>query len=127
MGCICLCACNSGPVPQNASTQTDSLGRAVPASVHNDADLLVYRCGQPDKVLDTSDDNPRPPIPSRILTYRKAHLKIAYLPSEPIGQPPPYHWKVIGMIDTRTNHAIEASKMQTTLEKRLPCALRNPQ
>ena len=127
IGSIGLAGCDSGPVTENAPTHTDSLGRAVPTWVHNDADLLVYRCGQPDRILDTSEDDPRPLIPTRILTYRKAHLKIAYVPSDSVDQAPPYHWKLMGLIDTRTNHAIDASELRSTLEKRLPCMLRNPQ
>ena len=126
MVCIGILGCDSGNTSQSTPSQTDSLGRQVPAWVHDDADLLVYRCGQPDRVLDTSEDDPRPLIPSRILTYRKAHLKIAYVPSDPADQPPPYHWKLMGLIDTRANHAIEASELRSTLEKRLPCMLKNP-
>jgi hypothetical protein len=127
LGCLVLTGCDSTPSQPAPSTSGDSLGRQVPAWVTNDADLLLYRCGQPDKVLDTSEDDPRPLIPSRILTYRKAHLKIAYVPSDPADQPPPYHWKLMGLIDPRTNHAIDASELRSTLEKRLPCMLKNPQ
>lgn len=121
--CLGMNGCDSAPAPANAS---DSLGRSVPASVTNDAELLVYRCGKPDKVLDTSEDDPRPPIPSRIMTYQKAHLKIAYIPGGPFDQPPPYHWKIMGVIDTRTNTAVSADKLQSTLQSRLPCMLANP-
>jgi hypothetical protein len=117
--------CDSTPTP-TPSAHTDSQGREVPAWVTNDAELLVYRCGPPDKVLDTSEDDPRPPIPSRILTYRKAHLKIAYIPTGQMGEPPLYHWKLMGLIDTRTNTAVRADELQSTLQRRLPCMLSDP-
>jgi len=126
IGCAGLLGCDNSP-SSSAPVGTDSSGRTVAASVHNDADLLVYRCGKPDRVLDSSQDVPRPPIPSRILTYRKAHLRFAYVPSGPVGQPPPYHWKLMGVIDTRTNEAIGDSELQTVLNERLPCLLENPQ
>jgi hypothetical protein len=124
---IGLPGCDSGPVTQSAASHTDSLGRTVPAWVQNDADLLVYRCGQPDRDSDTSEDDPRPLIPSRILTYRNAHLDIMYIPHDPVGQPPPYHWKFMGLADTRTHQAIDPSQLRPTLARRLPCMLQNPQ
>lgn len=124
---VIICMALSGCEPtSSAPAHNDSQGQPQPASVTNDAELLVYRCGTPDVILDTSYDNPRPPIPSRILTYRKAHLKIAYLPDAPMGDPPPYHWKILGVIDTRNNKAISASDLQSTLQQRLPCMLSNP-
>lgn len=124
--CLAAIGCDDSH-PTVSGEHTDSLGRAMPASVTNDSELLIYRCGKPDKVLDTSWDNPRPPIPSRLLTYRKAHLKIAYLPSGAIGEPPPYHWKFMGLIDTRNNSAVSADRLKSTLQQRLPCMLSNPQ
>lgn len=121
--CLGMNGCDSTPAPANA---TDSLGRNVPESVTNDAELLVYRCGKPDKVLDTSEDDPRPPIPSRILTYRKAHLRFAYIPEGEFDKPPPYHWKLMGVIDTHTNTAVTPDELKNTLQSRLPCLLANP-
>ena len=118
--------CDSNPTPAASPAHTDSQGRPMPASVTNDSELLIYRCGTPDTVLDTSEDNPRPPIPSRLLTYRKARLKLVYIPSDPIDKPPPYHWKFMGVIDTRTNNAVTPDQLQSTLQHRLPCMLTNP-
>lgn len=112
---------NAAPVPAH----TDSLGRAVPASITNDADLLIYRCGKPDKDDSTAYDNPRPPIPTRLITYNKAHLMFAYYPGggAKVGDPPPYSWKLLGIKDTRTNKAITAEQLKATLSRRLPCAM----
>src|SRR4051812_807369 len=78
-------------------TNQDSLGRPLPASVRNDAELLLYRCGKPDKDDSTENDTPRPPIPSRIIEYRKAKLRLAYVPGGDanVGDPPPYKWKLL--------------------------------
>jgi hypothetical protein len=118
--------CESTPTPPSPSAHADSLGRGVPSWVNNDADLLLYRCGASDIVLDTSNDDPRPLIPSRLVTYRKAHLKFFYVPHDPVNQPPPYHWKLMGMSDTRTNKVIAPNEMQSILQQRLPCMLKNP-
>src|SRR5215470_4492745 len=80
----------SGTSPQNSTTPTDSVGRTIPSSVTNDAELLIYRCGTPDTDESAENDVPRPPIPPRMLTYKKAHLRFAYIPSDSkIGDPPP--------------------------------------
>jgi hypothetical protein len=97
--------------------RSDSLGRAVPASVADDAELLLSRCGKPSKDDSTANDAPRPPIPSRIIEYRKQRLRILFVPSEPVGDPPPYHWKLVGVVDIPSNTATDAK----TAIKRLAC------
>ena len=106
-------------------THTDSLRRLLPAGVTNDSDLLIYRCGTPTKVLDTSEDDPRPPIVTRVLTYQKAHLRFVYVPKETVDNPPTYTWKLMGLIDTKTNQGITPGDMQRVLSRRLPCMLAN--
>jgi hypothetical protein len=124
---VCITIAGCGPTQPTSSGVTDSSGKSVPAWVQDDSDLLLYRCGKPDAVLDTSQDDPRPPIPSRLLTYSKAHLRIAYVPREGMEVPPPYHWKIMGVIDLRNNHAVKADDLNATLQKRLPCMLKNPE
>ena len=123
---------------------TDSIGRPLPDSVTNDAELLLYRCGTPSKDDSTEYDDPRPQIPSRTIEYRKAHLRFAFLPPAAveailnsggnrsaldvlqdvrITDPPPYKWKQFGLVDMLTNKAISAGQLKTTLSKRLPCFL----
>jgi hypothetical protein len=124
--CIADIGCDSGSASPARIEQTDAFGRTLPALLSNDPNILVNRCGKPDEILDTSFDDPRPPIPSRILTYRRAHLRIAYVSADPIGQPPPYHWKLIGIVDTRTNRAVHSNDFVSTFKRQLPCMLANP-
>jgi hypothetical protein len=107
----------------STSTATDSTSQPAPT---NDANSLISRCGKPDVDDSTDYDNPRPPIPSRMLTYNKAHLMFAYVPGggAKIGDPPPYQWKAFGVIDTRTKQAIDTLPLREILTKRMPCALR---
>ena len=97
------------------------------SSARNDAELLIYRCGKPDKDDSTENDRPRPPIPTRLITYKKAHLMFAYYPGgeATIDDPPPYQWKLLGIKDTHTNAALKPEDMKPTLSGRLPCALGN--
>lgn len=109
-----------------SAAQTASTSPHAPVSLHDDADWLMHRCGRPSRDLDTGGFEPAPIVPERILTYGKAHLKIAYVAADARGQDPPYHyhWTLMGMVDTRTNHAIDASAIQSTLQERLPCVLK---
>ena len=121
--CIVAGGCDSSHTSPTESASSDSQNHAVPASVTNDAELMIYRCGKPDVDDETTFDDPRPPIPTRMLTYRKAHLRIAYFANAPLGDPPPYKWKVVGMVDTRNDKAISKALMESTLQQRLPCSL----
>lgn len=126
LACLGVIGCDPAPTQPATPAHADSLGRGVPSWVENDADLLAFRCGRPDTDLDTSLDNPRPPIPSRLMTYRKAHLRFFYVPHDQVDLPPPYHWKFMGIVDTSTHKAIDPHDMQSTLQQRLPCMLKNP-
>ena len=97
---------------------------AAPAPSLDDAGRLIAACGKPDEEIDTSRDNPPPPIPSRMITYRKARLMFAYIPGggAKLGDPPPYRWKYLGPKDTTTNKVVSGN-LRAVLEKRLPCAL----
>jgi len=83
----------------------------------DDAALLLSRCGKPDADDSTAYDNPRPPIPTRWLEYRKAHVKALFIPSGATDAPPPYQWKSIGATDPRTRKPLSPEEAF----KRLPC------
>lgn len=98
---------------------------SAPAITFVGADDLLARCGRPDRDFDTGGFEPAPIIPERVLTYRKAHLKIAYIADDPRGLDPPYHyrWTLMGLVDTQTNRVIELSAFRSTLQTRLHCTL----
>lgn len=96
----------------------------TPDWVDNDADLVISRCGKPDHEMNTAFDHPQPTLPSRFLTYKRAHLKFAYLAAgDSLGEAPPYKWKFVGIIDTRTNKALKAGELEQVLRSRLPCSI----
>lgn len=110
---------NSSSPPSGASPVQTPV-----AEVNDDASLLISRCGKPDIDDSTVYDNPRPPMMSRMLTYKKARLRFAYIQRDGhVGDPPPYTWKMIGIVDTRNETAISAPALKATLTKRLPCSL----
>lgn len=109
----------------SASHQTAPSPSAQPApTFRNSVDLLISRCGRPDRDFDTGGFAPGPLVPARMVIYSKAHLRIAYIADDPVSQDPPYHWKFAGLVDTRTNRAIHLSDTQNTLQERLPCLFR---
>jgi hypothetical protein len=91
----------------------------VDAAIRNDVDLLIDRCGRPDRIAALGGFEPGPLVPQRILTYKKAHLRLSYIDADPIGTPPPFDWMFSAAFDTATNRAVDRS----TLQKRLPCLL----
>jgi hypothetical protein len=115
----------SGPshsVPNPAVT--DSKGRPVPPGVTNDAELLIARCGKPSNDNSTATDDPRPPIPSRIIEYKKTRLRFMFIPggNTHLGDDPPYQWELVGITDER---AADPSKARVVMPseavRRMPC------
>jgi len=121
---VCAIGCDERD-GKPVAKRTDSRGRPVPSSVTNDAELLIHRCGQPDIDDSTENDVPRPPIPSRLITYKKARLMFAYVPGDgaKLGDNPPYKWQIVGVKDTKTNQALSPDRLKKTITDRLPCFL----
>jgi hypothetical protein len=74
----------------------------------DEAQALISRCGPPDQDISTANNDPRPPIPFRVLDYKNEHLRFAFVPGAgaKIGDPPPYIWALSGILDTTTNQRI---------------------
>ncbi len=74
----------------------------------DEAQALINRCGPPDQDISTANNDPRPPIPFRVLDYKSEHLRFAFVPGAgaKIGDPPPYIWALSGILDTTTNQRI---------------------
>ena len=109
---------SSSKSANSASSSTASSN--LPASIKDDADLLIYRCGKPSKDDTTAYDKPRPPIPTRIIDYKKQRVRAVFYPGgdAKVGSPPPYKWKLLPV------PADPITKQPITLEeaiKRLPC------
>jgi hypothetical protein len=91
------------------AAQTIVHAATVPATrAVNQAKALIRRCGPPDQDVSTANNDPRPPIPFRVLDYKSAHLRFAFVPGAgaKIGDPPPYIWALSGILDTTDNQRI---------------------
>lgn len=87
------------------------------------ASIVMSRCGKPDEQRSTAYENPRPPIVSGLIGYRKANVVLLFVPDSRtrIGEAPPYHWEYIGATDMAANvHSRHALAKGEPL-RRLPC------
>ncbi len=76
------------------------------AALAEDASEIITRFGKPDKDDSTAYDQPRPPIVTRFLDYTRRGVRVMLVPTNPIGSPPPYTWKLFGFVDLRTEKRI---------------------
>ena len=72
----------------------------------DDASEIIRRLGKPDKDDSTERDQPRPAIVTRFLDYTRRGVRVMLVPTNPIGSPPPYTWKLFGFIDLRTQQRL---------------------
>lgn len=107
----------AGQVRSKIGKEVHAQGTVHAASLHkkravNQAVALIRQCGQPNRDVSTAYNNPRPPIPFRVLSYKSQHLEFAFVPGggAKIGDPPPYVWKLSGILDTTTNQRITAAQ-----------------
>jgi hypothetical protein len=72
------------------------------------AEALIRSCGAPDRDISTANNDPRPPIPFRVLEYNNQHLQFAFVPGggAKIGDPPPYRWALSGILDSSSNQRV---------------------
>jgi hypothetical protein len=112
------CASKPGAAP--APAHTEAVAQQAPAAPHEDPEVLIRHCGRPDNVADSQWYQPGVTIPSRTLTYSKAHLSITYVSA---GQANPTGWNLSSVVDTETNRALDTTDLHSILEKRLPCAV----
>jgi hypothetical protein len=113
----------------SSDTETNKTTPAASPSIAgstgmNDAELLLAHCGQPSSDDSAENDDPRPPIPSRIIEYKEKRLRFMFVPSgvAKLGDPPPYKWELIGITDMS---AVDPSKARVVTrseaDKRMPC------
>ena len=94
----------------------------VSAAIRNDIDVLLDRCGRPDRITKIGGFEPGPLVPQRIMTYKRAHLRLAYVDADPVGHAPPFDWMLSTAFDTRTNRPLDLN----TVQERLPCLAEKP-
>lgn len=106
---------------QASLSQTVVHAASVPAPRAVDqAAALIQACGTPSRDISTAYNNPRPPIPFRVLDYNGSHLQFAFVPGggAKIGDPPPYQWRLSGVLDSTTNQRVSLQEAAN----RMSCA-----
>ena len=88
------------------------------------ADSLIAKCGKPSLDDSTANDNPRPPIPTRMIENRAKKLRFMFIPGDgaTIGSPPPYHWQLAGITDMTARDPSKARVVShDEAAARMPC------
>lgn len=124
MGACWLVGLFTTPVGTPRSATTGSQPGAAPTAplaFPTDLAQIVAKYGAADSDDSTQFDKPRPLIVTRILEYKKEHVRLAFVPDVPSGQiPPPYKkWKLVGCIDTLKEVKIPEAEAAKRLESRM--------
>lgn len=98
---------NSTPQPTTAGTRDDSKN-------------FISIFGEPDRIISTEYDDPRPPIVTKLLLYKKQNVQVAFIADAPVNSPPPYDaWKLLGFQDGKTKQPISNDELQRRMGKRI--------
>lgn len=115
-------------------TAPSPTGRAQERSgPEDDFAKFIRELGRPDEVDSTENDSPRPPLVTKWIVYRKAKVRITFLPDAPVGSPPPYRrWKVMALQDSETLEPLTSEEVQRRIrhddrEKPPGTVRRNPE
>lgn len=80
---------------------------------------ISAKYGKPDRIKSTEYDKPRPPFVTRMLEYKKENVRFSFLPTAPVGSPPPYaSWYLLGTQDPRDNSVISAEEAARRMQGR---------
>lgn len=86
---------------------------------YDDLTLFISKHGQPDQIKSSEYEEPRPPIVTKQIIYKKENVRAVYVPEAPIGSSPPYKkWKLLGFQDQRTNEVLDPNEVVRRLDKR---------
>ncbi len=106
--------------PHSTSIDSPSVRVTPPTEATSQDDLtrFVHKHGQPDTDDSTQYDTPRPPIVTRWLIYKKAQVRVWFVPDAKVGIPPPYKaWKFSTFQDESTQKGISADEVERRLKK----------
>jgi len=84
-----------------------------------DPDSVIAKYGTPDVIDSTAYDNPRPPIVTKLFTYKKEDVMLIFM-ADPPGAPPPYNvWKLIGAEDAQGKRVLSVEEVKERMSKRI--------
>jgi len=86
---------------------------------HDDMSLFISKFGPPDQVKSAENENPRPPIVTKQLIYKKENVRVVYVAEGNVGAPPPYKkWKLLGFQNHKTNAVLQPGEAIEKLKGR---------
>jgi hypothetical protein len=110
------------PSNSTATAPSNSTATAPTTAAGFTADLLIARCGHPSLDDSTAYDTPRPPIVSRIIEYKAKKLRFLFIQQGAVGDPPPYQWKLMGVVDMTARDKSKARVVSAEeAAARMPC------
>ena|SRR3990167_4689666 len=117
---LSFCACGFCFMPSFDRRPQPSVAPSRPSTIDpDDADKIILMYGPPDEDESTAYDNPRPPFPTRFLTYNAERTMAIFLPDGKLGDPPPYRWKSLGFTDPTNDQKIKYTEFEKRMAKRL--------
>lgn len=92
---------------------------AQPEAMPRSLTAALIGFGKPDTDDSTQYDTPRPPMVTRILTYRSKRVRLIYTPDAQMGAPPPYQdWIFVGATDPTAETKLSGTEAVTRLRGR---------
>ena len=88
------------------------------------AELILSRCGKPSRDASTAYEQPRPPVPTRVIEYSDQKLRFLLAPAEGVNldDPLPYPWQLIGVTDMASPDEKGRVVELPEAKERMPCA-----
>jgi len=79
----------------------------------DDLENIISKYGRPDTYDSTEYDNPRPPIVTKWISYKKQGVTFFFVPDAKLGDAPPYKgWKLMGATDPILNKALSVDEIK---------------
>lgn len=101
------------------ATESSQNKDTVTQFANDDLTVFTSRFGPPDQIKSSENEEPRPPIITKQLIYKKEHVRATYIPDAPVGSSPPFNsWKLMGFQDSRTNKVLEPDEVIDRLRGR---------
>jgi|SRR6266850_120731 len=122
--CVVLVSVFKPRTLTNEQTNRSVVESAPASTATNEAELLIERCGRPSNDDSAENDIPRPPIPSRVVEYKKQRLRFLFIPggTAKLGDAPPYQWKLVGVTDMSSADPSTARVVSASeAARRMPC------
>ncbi len=89
------------------------------SSISLDPEVVIKKYGVPDQIDTTEFDNPRPPMLSKILVYRKENVQFVFMAPALGGKASPVKWMLIGASDPRDDSPLGVEEMEDRMRERL--------